>query len=87
MSRYLLKTGTVQIVYGSTKRPINLSCPNALALHEKEHRSYPAVGHLSYIIPLLGQKDSPFSYQKQQHPAGISLIVRLKMVFQSMFYD
>ena len=51
------------------------------------HRSYPAVGHLSYIIPLPGQKDSPFSYQKQQHPAGISLIVRLKMVFQSMFYD
>ena len=27
---------------------------NAFALHKKEHSSYPAEGHFSYIIPLSG---------------------------------
>ena len=77
----------MQIVYGVLNDLSIFLVQMHLLCMKKEHRSYPAVGHLSYIIPLLGQKDSPFSYQKQQHPAGISLIVRLKMVFQSMFYD
>ena len=40
-------------------RSYTIECPglNALALHEKEHSSYPAVGHFSYIIPLSGQKN------------------------------
>ena len=33
------------------------------------------------------KRTETFAYQKQQHPAGISLVVSLKMVFQSMFYD
>ena len=40
-------------------RSYTIECPglNAFALHEKEHSSYPAVGHFSYIIPLSGQKN------------------------------
>ena len=61
-------------------RSYTIECPdlNAFALHEKEHSSYPAVGHFSYVIPLSGLKELKLSYQKQQHPAGISLIVSLE---------
>ena len=37
-------------------RSYTIECPdlNAFALHEKEHSSYPAVGHFSCITPLFG---------------------------------
>ena len=71
-------------------RSDTIECPglNAFALHEKGAQFLPGSRPLLlHYTSVWLKRTKTFSYQKQQHPAGISLVVSLKMVFQSMFYD